>query len=220
MSGQSGEDKLYHPRISEHGASDESHARETDKHAHSTEHGRDAHTHHHQVQEEHVHRADSLRDPVCGMTVTDASRFRCEHHARWYTFCSEACLAKFQAAPSKYVEPSTTEQPQAVPGGTLYTCPMHPEIRQDHPGQCPKCGMTLEPILPSVDEGENPELVDFRRRFWWTLPLTIVVFVLAMFGHRFELMDVRSESWVEFILSTPVVLWAGLRFSRDARVRS
>ena len=218
MSGQSGEDKLYHPRISEHGASDESHARETDKHAHSTEHGRDAHTHHHQVQEEHVHCADSLRDPVCGMTVTDASRFRCEHHARWYTFCSEACLAKFQAAPSKYVEPSTIEQPQAVPGGTLYTCPMHPEIRQDHPGQCPKCGMTLEPILPSVDEGENPELVDFRRRFRWTLPLTIVVFVLAMFGHRFELMDVRSESWVEFILSTPVVLWAGLPFfARCAR---
>ncbi|WP_081332318.1 heavy metal translocating P-type ATPase [Burkholderia cepacia] len=218
MSGQSGEDKLYHPRISEHGASDESHARETDKHAHSTEHRRNAHTHYHQVQEEHVHRADSLRDPVCGMTVTDASRFRCEHHAKWYTFCSEACLEKFQAAPSKYVEPSTIEQPQAVPGGTIYTCPMHPEIRQDHPGQCPKCGMTLEPILPSVDEGENPELVDFRRRFWWTLPLTIVVFVLAMFGHRFELMDVRSESWVEFILSTPVVLWAGLPFfARCAR---
>ncbi|CAN0639705.1 heavy metal translocating P-type ATPase [Burkholderia cepacia] len=218
MSGQSGEDKLYHPRISEHGASDESHARETDKHAHSTEHRRNAHTHYHQVQEEHVHRADSLRDPVCGMTVTDASRFRCEHHAKWYTFCSEACLEKFQAAPSKYAEPSTIEQPQAVPGGTIYMCPMHPEIRQDHPGQCPKCGMTLEPILPSVDEGENPELVDFRRRFWWTLPLTIVVFVLAMFGHRFELMDVRSESWVEFILSTPVVLWAGLPFfARCAR---
>lgn len=144
MSGQPGEDRLYHQRISEHGASDESHAHETDKHAHSTEHRRDAHTHHHQVQEEHVHCADSLRDPVCGMTVADGSRFRCEHHAKWYTFCSEACLAKFQAAPSEYVEPSPLEQPQAVPGGTIYTCPMHPEIRQDHPGQCPKCGMTLD----------------------------------------------------------------------------
>ncbi|RQS25855.1 heavy metal-binding domain-containing protein, partial [Burkholderia sp. Bp8990] len=82
----------------------------------------------------------------------------------------------------RYGEPSTIEQPQALPEGTIYTCPMHPEIRQDHPGQCPKCGMTLEPILPSVDEGENPELVDFRRRFWWTLPLTAIVFVLAMFG--------------------------------------
>ncbi len=212
MSGQPGEDRLYHQRISEHGASDESHAHETDKHAHSTEHRRDAHTHHHQVQEEHVHCADSLRDPVCGMTVADGSRFRCEHHAKWYTFCSEACLAKFQAAPSEYVEPSPLEQPQAVPGGTIYTCPMHPEIRQDHPGQCPKCGMTLEPILPSVDEGENPELVDFRRRFWWTLPLTVVVFVLAMFGHRLGLMDAGTESWVEFVVSTPVILWAGLPF--------
>jgi Cu+-exporting ATPase len=66
---------------------------------------------------------------------------------------------------------------------TTYTCPMHPEIRQDHPGNCPKCGMALEPVMPALDEGENPELVDFRRRFWWTLPLTIVVTVLAMFGH-------------------------------------
>lgn len=104
------------------------------------------------------------------------------------------------------------QQPQAMREGTVYTCPMHPEIRQDHPGQCPKCGMTLEPILPSVDEGENPELIDFRRRFWWTLPLTVVVFVLAMFGHRLKLMDAGTESWVEFIVSTPVILWAGLPF--------
>ena len=104
------------------------------------------------------------------------------------------------------------QQPEAMPEGTIYTCPMHPEIRQDHPGQCPKCGMTLEPILPSVDEGENPELIDFRRRFWWTLPLTVVVFVLAMFGHRLKLMDAGTESWVEFIVSTPVILWAGLPF--------
>lgn len=68
-----------------------------------------------------------------------------------------------------------------------------------------ECGMTLEPILPSVDEGENPELVDFRRRFWWTLPLTVVVFALAMFGHRLGLMNAGTESWVEFIISTPVV---------------
>ncbi|SMF38639.1 Cu+-exporting ATPase [Trinickia caryophylli] len=98
------------------------------------------------------------------------------------------------------------------PAGTIYTCPMHPEIRQDHPGQCPKCGMTLEPMLPSVDEGENPELVDFRRRFWWTLPLTAIVFVLAMFSHRIELMPASTESWIELALSTPVVLWAGFPF--------
>ncbi|WP_414720234.1 copper-transporting P-type ATPase [Trinickia sp.] len=104
------------------------------------------------------------------------------------------------------------QQPHEVREGTIYTCPMHPEIRQDHPGQCPKCGMALEPILPSVDDGENPELVDFRRRFWWTLPLTVVVFVLAMFGHRLGLMNAGTENWVEFIVSTPVVLWAGLPF--------
>ncbi|KVL66554.1 copper-transporting ATPase [Burkholderia ubonensis] len=89
---------------------------------------------------------------------------------------------------------------------------MHPEIRQDHPGQCPKCGMTLEPVLPTIEEGENPELVDFRRRFWWTLPLTAIVFVMAMFGHQFQLMPSSTESWVEFILSSPVILWAGFPF--------
>ncbi|TAM07828.1 MAG: cadmium-translocating P-type ATPase [Paraburkholderia sp.] len=99
-----------------------------------------------------------------------------------------------------------------VPEGTIYTCPMHPEIRQDHPGQCPRCGMTLEPVLPGIDEGENPELADFRRRFWWTLPLTAVVFVLAMFGHGLELMSTSAGNWIEFVLATPVTLWAGFPF--------
>ncbi|MPV71315.1 cadmium-translocating P-type ATPase [Burkholderia sp. BE17] len=188
-----------------------------DKHVHSAEHGRDAHAHH-EGYGEHVRTRDSLHDPVCGMKVSDESGFRSEYNGKWYLFCSQACLAKFQAAPSKYAEPSTVQLSQAASEGTIYTCPMHPEIRQDHPGQCPKCGMTLEPILPSVDEGENPELVDFRRRFWWTLPLTVAVFVLAMFGHRLGLMDAGTESWVEFIISTPVILWAGLPFfARCAR---
>ncbi|WP_279610432.1 MULTISPECIES: heavy metal translocating P-type ATPase [unclassified Burkholderia] len=212
MSGRPGEDNLHHQRISGRVSSGEHHAREADKHAPSAAHGHGARAHQHEGRAEHVRSTDSLRDPVCGMTVSDKSRFHGEHNGEWYAFCSQACLTKFQAAPSKYVEPSTIEQRQAVPDGTIYTCPMHPEIRQDHPGQCPKCGMTLEPILPSVDEGENPELVDFQRRFWWTLPLTVVVFVLAMFGHRFGSMDVDTESWVEFIISTPVVLWAGLPF--------
>lgn len=212
MSGQPGEDKLPHPRISEHVSSGEHHAREMDKHDHPAGHEHDAHAHHREGQDERVRSTDSLRDPVCGMTVTDESRFRREHNGKWYTFCSQACLTKFEAAPSRYVEPSTIEQPQAVPGGTIYTCPMHPEIRQDHPGQCPKCGMTLEPILPSDDEDDNPELADFQRRFWWTLPLTVAVFVLAMFGHRLRLMDVGTGSWIEFVISTPVVLWAGLPF--------
>lgn len=94
----------------------------------------------------------------------------------------------------------------------VYTCPMHPEVRQDHPGICPKCGMTLEPEIPVLDEEENVELADFRRRFWWTLPLTVVVTFLAMAGHRLELLPGDSQSWVELVLATPVVLWAGWPF--------
>ena len=89
---------------------------------------------------------------------------------------------------------------------------MHPEIRQSHPGNCPKCGMTLEPETPTLDEGENPELVDFTRRFIWTLPLTIVVTVLAMAGHRLQWFEMATQSWIEFALSLPIVLWAGWPF--------
>jgi len=101
---------------------------------------------------------------------------------------------------------------QMVTAGTIYTCPMHPEVRQDHPGNCPKCGMTLEPMLPELGDDDNPELRDFQRRFWWTLPLTAVVFVLAMFGHRLQWMDMAVQSWVELGLATPIVLWAGWPF--------
>ena len=96
--------------------------------------------------------------------------------------------------------------------GTMYTCPMHPEIRQPKPGNCPICGMTLEPMLPSLEEGENPELVDFKRRFWWTLPLTVIVTILAMAGHRIFKAGLPWQSWIELALSTPVVLWAGWPF--------
>jgi Cu+-exporting ATPase len=101
--------------------------------------------------------------------------------------------------------------PQAA-AGAIFTCPMHPEVRQDHPGNCPKCGMTLEPEMPSLADDDNPELRDFQRRFWWTLPLTGVVFVLAMFGHRLQLLGMASQSWVELVTATPVVLWAGFPF--------
>jgi len=99
-----------------------------------------------------------------------------------------------------------------LPAGTIYTCPMHPEIRQDRPGNCPRCGMALEPVLPELDEDENPELRDFQRRFWTTLPLTALVFVLAMAGHRLQLMAATTQSWVELVLATPVILWAGWPF--------
>ncbi len=98
------------------------------------------------------------------------------------------------------------------PAGTIYTCPMHPEVRQDHPGNCPKCGMTLEPVLPELQEEDNPELRDFQRRFWGTLPLTVVVTMLAMFGHRLGWFDMGTQTWVELLLSLPIVLWAGQPF--------
>ncbi len=105
-----------------------------------------------------------------------------------------------------------TEKPQDVDPDITYTCPMHPEIRQDHPGICPKCGMALEPEQPQLEKEDNPELRDFQNRFWFTLPLTVVVTLLAMFGHRAELFSMTTQSWVELTLSIPVVLWAGWPF--------
>ncbi|WP_335943673.1 copper-translocating P-type ATPase [Pseudomonas sp. G166] len=95
---------------------------------------------------------------------------------------------------------------------TEYTCPMHPEIRQPSPGTCPKCGMTLEPVMPALEEEDNPELKDFTRRFWWSLPLTVIVTVLAMAGHALSLFHGETQNLVEFFLATPVVLWAGWPF--------
>nr|WP_256578138.1 copper-translocating P-type ATPase [Pseudomonas sp. PIC25] len=93
-----------------------------------------------------------------------------------------------------------------------YTCPMHPEIRQRGPGTCPKCGMTLEPVLPELEQEENPELKDFSRRFWWTLPLTVIVTLLAMGGHALNLFHGTTQNWVELAIAAPVALWAGWPF--------
>lgn len=103
---------------------------------------------------------------------------------------------------------SLVSQPSVT--GTVYTCPMHPEIRQDHPGTCPKCGMSLEPVMPSLDQDEDPELREFQQRFWWTLPLTVVVAFLAMAGHRVPGLDIGLQTWLELALSLPIVLWAGM----------
>ena len=150
-----------------------------------------------------------LSDPVCGMSVTTSSPHQAKHNDQDYYFCSAACQRKFSADPQRYLEP---RQPVEAPPGTQYTCPMHPEIVQDHPGTCPKCGMALEPMMPSLDEAENPELTDFRRRFWWTLPLSLAVLVLAMFGHSLGGLSAEQRTWLELALSTPVVLWAGWPF--------
>src|SRR5262245_3643635 len=124
-------------------------------------------------------------DPVCGMTVSDDSPYHHDHAGRTYYFCCDGCQKRFAADPEQYLAHQPAEHAHAPaappePSGTIYTCPMHPEVRQDHPGACPKCGMALEPEMPRLDEAENPELISFRRRFWLTLPLTLIVTVLAM----------------------------------------
>ena len=124
---------------------------------------------------------------------------------------------RHQAADPQRHDPHPPPVPGAAPvatlPGTIYTCPMHPEIRQDRPGNCPKCGMTLEPLMPDLEaEDDNPELRDFSRRFWWTLPLTVAITLLAMAGHRFGWLTPQQQSVVELVLSLPVVLWAGWPF--------
>ncbi len=159
------------------------------------------------------HESPTMKDPVCGMNVTRQSVHKIEHAGRLYYFCSAKCQTKFGANPSLFMTEQTERpQPQAAPSGNIYTCPMHPEIRQDHPGNCPKCGMTLEPELPIVDDDDNPELQDFQRRFWRTLPFTGIVFLLAMFGHRLQWIDMAVQSWLELVMASPIVLWAGWPF--------
>ncbi len=160
--------------------------------------------------------------PKCGMTLKpqgEISRHEhpppahahhegLDHRAHSAGHAHSAHLQQSPIPPQK--APSAPSQGAAT--GTEYTCPMHPEVRQDHPGNCPKCGMTLEPVIPELDDSENPELVDFQRRFWWTLPLTVVVTTLAMFGHKLGWFDVGTQTWMELILSLPIVLWAGWPF--------
>ncbi|MEP7283798.1 MAG: HAD-IC family P-type ATPase, partial [Rubrivivax sp.] len=169
--------------------------------------------------------AGTLKDPVCGMNVTTQSAHQFEHDGRPYYFCSAKCRTRFAEAPEKFVTalgapapidalgaPAPVEAQTAPAPGTVYTCPMHPEIRQDHPGNCPKCGMTLEPLMPTLGDDDNPELVDFTRRFWWTLPFSAVVMLLAMAGHGLGLFPGATQNWIELVLTLPVALWAGWPF--------
>jgi Cu+-exporting ATPase len=156
----------------------------------------------------------TVKDPVCGMEVDPATT---AHHARHdgsdYHFCSDGCRRRFSADPQRYLDPSS-HVAEPVPAGTLYTCPMDPQIVQEGPGTCPICGMALEPMMPSLDEGENPELTDFRRRFWWSLPLSVATMTLAMLAMTPLLHGLSPDLrvWIELALATPVVLWAGWPF--------
>jgi len=150
------------------------------------------------------------------MTVSEQSPHKAEHDGTGFYFCSAHCLARFKAEPGKYIrlptqaKVSSKEPPSQA--AKVYTCPMHPQIHEDHPGDCPICGMALEPVVPDLDDDENPELASFTRRFWWTLPLTVIVATLSMFGPQLGWFAMTTQSWVELVLSLPVVLWAGWPF--------
>ena len=149
-------------------------------------------------------------DPVCGMTVKPESPHATELDGVHYRFCSAKCKTKFDAEPARYLAPQPAETPAA---DGEYTCPMHPEIRQVGPGTCPKCGMALEPLLPDLEQDDdNAEYRDFRRRFWASLPLTVIVVGLAMAGHQLAGLAPAVRSWAELLLSLPIVLWAGAPF--------
>ncbi len=160
----------------------------------------------------------TAEDPVCGMEVDRASaKHFVRHEGSGYYFCSDACETKFKAEPAKYAGGRPTPEP--MPKGVKYTCPMHPEIVRDGPGSCPICGMALEPMgVPTGDEGPNPELVDFTRRFWVSAILSLPLLVITM-GPMLGLpirdwIGDRVAAWLEFALATPVVIWAAIPFFR------
>jgi len=158
-------------------------------------------------------------DPVCGMTVAADSPHQATHAGHDYRFCSAGCRARFAADPARYLKPEAAPVAQA-PAGTRYTCPMHPEIVRAAPGHCPICGMALEPLMPTLDDDELPELTDFRRRFWWTLPLSIVTLALAMLGHRLDFPPAGLRSWLELVLLHRSCCGPAGHFSCAGRSRS
>ena len=176
------------------------------------------HSHSSQDSEHRPGTTSTVKDPVCGMDVIpgEVAGGSAEHRGTRYWFCSPRCREKFTAEPDRYVAPPP---PRPAPGADdrIYTCPMHPEVRQKGPGTCPKCGMALEPLAPSAeDEGANHELVDMTRRFWVSLALTVPVLLLAM-GEMLAPVIVAPLGpwgvlWAQFLLSAPVVLWGGWPF--------
>jgi Cu+-exporting ATPase len=156
-------------------------------------------------------------DPVCGMKVDPATaRHTVVHGGQTYYFCSDRCRAKFEAEPAKYVQGKVQQaRPAQLPAGTIYTCPMHPQIRQLGPGNCPICGMALEPEVASAEAGPNPELIDMTRRLWVGLALSVPVVALEMGGHFLAghgRIDQTLSNWIQLLLATPVVIWAGWPF--------
>ena len=180
-----------------------------------TDHSHHDHSHH--DHHGHDHGGEGVLDLVCGMTVDPhTTPHKTTHGGHPYYFCSAGCRTKFIAHPERYLDPEAAKAAEEpVPEGAIFTCPMHPEIRQVGPGSCPICGMALEPLLATADSGPNHELADMTRRFWFGLVLALPVFILEMGGHLTGLhmmLDQQTSNWVQFALATPVVLWAGWPF--------
>jgi len=155
-------------------------------------------------------------DPVCGMTVDPhVGKPTHDYQGHTYHFCSAGCQAKFAADPKRYLD--KRDEPKPAPAGTLYTCPMHPEIVQEGPGSCPICGMALEPMGVPAEDAENPELIDFTRRLMVAVPLSLIIVVLDMSAHVFGVnllpfLSPYAEQWLLLALATPAVLWCGWPF--------
>ena len=170
--------------------------------------------HGHSGHDHHTDGKANVRDPVCGMSVDPAtSRHRFDYRGETFHFCSAGCRTKFAADPKGYLDNSKPKA--AVPEGMVYTCPMHPQIRQIGPGSCPICGMALEPEVASLDAPPNPELADMTQRFWIGLALSVPPVVLEMGGHLVGghgWIDQTLSNWIQLVFATPVVLWAGWPF--------
>jgi Cu+-exporting ATPase len=170
--------------------------------------------------------AGEARDPVCGMVVKPpTAKHRAEHDGQTYFFCSDGCKAKFLADPARFLKPADKGAPAdpmaRVPAGTIYTCPMHPQIRRDAPGSCPICGMALEPEGIPEAEGSNPELKDMTRRFVVGTILATPIFVLEMGGHLGllnieHIVSTTASIWIKFALATPIVFWCAWPFFQRA----
>ena len=164
----------------------------------------------------HAHSRPTATDPVCGMTVNVATaKHTTVHEGQTYYFCNPKCLQKFEAEPARYLKPGDETPATPVAPGTIFTCPMHPEIRQVGPGSCPICGMALEPAEVSLDDGPNHELIDMSRRMWIGLAFSLPIVALEMGGHLTSLhmlLDQKTSNWIQLVLATPVVLWAGWPF--------
>lgn len=171
---------------------------------------------HHDDHDSGPHQGDhTAKDPVCGMSVDPhKAEHRSQHGGKTWYFCSPRCQSRFEEDPEKYLS-GDREPEETVAPGAMYTCPMHPEIRQPSPGDCPICGMALEPEQVSLDDGPSEELGDMTRRFWIGLVLTLPVLVLEMGGHLIGLDHIvppQVSNWIQLVLATPVVLWCGWPF--------